>query len=93
MPSTSSTEWQVATTLPDHASAQLLATRFRSEGVPAEVVDITPRFLGESGLFEVRVPFELAHRARWLMSQAQVSEAELIFLATGELGDADRTEK
>ena len=93
MPSTSNSEWQVAATLSDHASAQMIATQFRAEGVPAEVVSITPHFLGEAGLFEIRVPFELLHRARWLMSQAQVTDAELTFLATGALGDGKKADQ
>ena len=85
MSSTSNSEWQVAATLSDNASAQMMATLFRAEGVPAEVIGITPPFLGEAGLFEIRVPVELLHRARWLMKQSQVTDAELTFLATGEL--------
>lgn len=87
MSSTSKSGWQLAATLSDNASAQMLATLFRAEGVPAEVISITPSFLGEVGVFEIRVPMELLHRARWLMSQSQVTDAELTFLATGVLGD------
>jgi hypothetical protein len=45
--------------------------------------------LGEARRCEIRVTSELAHRARWLMSQAQFTDAELNFLATGELDGAD----
>ena len=65
---------------------------FRTEGVPAEVVSDTS-LLGEARHCEIRVPPELAHRARWLMSQAQFTDAELTFLATGELDGGDNAEK
>jgi hypothetical protein len=58
---------------------------FRAEGVPAEVVSDTP-LLGEARRCEIHVPSELEHRARWLMSQAQFTDAELTFLATGGAG-------
>jgi hypothetical protein len=39
----------------------------------------------------VLVPGELLHRARWLWAKADLMEAELQYLATGELpGDSDR---
>jgi hypothetical protein len=34
---------------------------------------------------QVVVPGELLHRARWLCSQSDVSDAELLYLSTGEL--------
>jgi hypothetical protein len=91
--STLNADWLVAVTLSDNASAQMMATLFRAEGVPAEVIGITPRFLGEAGLFEIRVPVELLHRAHWLMKQSQVTYAELTFLATGELEGGDNADR
>jgi len=65
---------------------------FRAEGVPAEVVSDTS-LLGEARHCKIRVPPELSHRARWLMSQAQFTDAELTFLATGELDGADNAKQ
>jgi hypothetical protein len=65
---------------------------FRAEGVPAEVISDTS-LLGEARRCEIRVPPELAHRARWLMSQAKFTDAELTFLATGELEGGDNAER
>lgn len=65
---------------------------FRGEGVPAAVISDTS-LLGEARRCEIRVPPELAHRARWLMTQAQFTEAELTFLATGELNDGSDVER
>jgi hypothetical protein len=38
---------------------------------------------------QVVVPGELLHRARWLLSQAELSDAELRYLSSGELSDGD----
>jgi hypothetical protein len=85
MTSTSDLAWEVVATLPDVASAHVLATMIRGEGVPAMVVTDSS-LLGEARRSDVRVPPGLARRAHWLMSQAQFTDAELMFLATGELG-------
>ena len=75
---------QVAT-FEDEASAEILAGMLRSEGVPVEVRPISPMpgLIDEVQLF---VPASLAHRARWLMNSSEVSDAELTFAATGDLG-------
>jgi hypothetical protein len=91
MSSTSNLAWDVVATFSDVASAHAIATLFRDEGVPAEVVSDTS-LLGEARRCEIRVPPELVHRARWLMSQAQFTDAELIFLATGKLEGADNAD-
>jgi hypothetical protein len=45
--------------------------------------------------FRLRVPVELAHRAQWVFSNAQFTEEELAFIATGRLspdapGDSEK---
>jgi hypothetical protein len=92
MSSTSKLTWNVVATFSDVVSAHALVVLFRAEGVPAEVVSDTP-LLGEARRCEVHVPSELEHRARWLMSQAQFTDAELTFLATGELDGSDNAER
>jgi len=88
MASTSNSSWDIVATFSDLPSARALATLFHAEGVPNEVVCDTS-LLGEARRCEIRVPLELAHRARWLMSQAQFTDAELEFLATGKLGGTE----
>jgi hypothetical protein len=90
--STSNVGWDIVATFSDVASAHVLATLFRAGGVPSEVVCDTS-LLGEARRCEIRVSPELAHRARWLMSQAQFTDAELEFLATEKLRDADNVDK
>jgi hypothetical protein len=92
MSSTSNSTWQVVATYSDVASAHAMSALFRAEGVPAKVVSDTS-LLGEARGCEIRVPPELAHRARWLMSQAQFTDAELTFFATGELEGGDNAER
>lgn len=78
---------QVAST-DEEASAEALAGMLRIEGVPAVVHVISP----VPGIIEevqVHVPASLAHRARWFMNTSQVTDAELRFAATGELGQED----
>jgi hypothetical protein len=89
---TSNSAWDVVVSFSDVLSAHAMAVLFRAEGVPAEVVSDTS-LLGEARLCAIRVPPDLAHRARWLMSQAQFTDAELAFLATGELDGADSTDQ
>ena len=75
---------QVAT-FDDEASAEVLAGMLRSEGVPTEVRPISP-IPGIVDEVQVYVPTSLAHRARWLMKSSKVSDEELQFAATGEIG-------
>jgi hypothetical protein len=91
MSSTSSLAWDVVATFSDVPSAQTLAGLLRAEGVPVDLVSDTS-LLGEVRHCEVRVPLALAHRARWLMSHAKFTDAELEFLATGRLGNTDNAD-
>jgi hypothetical protein len=89
MPPASNSSWPVAATFTDFASAHVLAERLKGESVPAEVIGGTSLF-GEIQRFDVYVPPELAHRARWVISQAQFTDEELTYLAVGKLeGTAD----
>ena len=72
----------------DAASAEALAGMLRSEGVPADVRTVSP-LPGIVDEAHVCVPKSLAHRARWLINSSVVSEEELRFAATGELGNDD----
>jgi hypothetical protein len=90
--SASNLTWDVVATFSDVASAHAMAVLLQGEGVPAKIFSDTT-ILGEARHCEIRVPSELAHRARWLMSQAQFTDAELTFLATGELDGSDNAER
>jgi hypothetical protein len=77
-------EWKIIATVPDTMSAQALLTYLEAEGVPSRVQTDTS-LLGEARRCDILVPLELSHRARSLLAQGNFTDAELTFLATGEL--------
>ena len=81
--------WRRLMTVPDVVSAQALAERLDSEGVPARI-ETDSSLLGTARRCDILVPAELIHRAEWLLSSGRFPEEELTYLATGEPGgDAD----
>ena len=70
----------------DEPSAEAVAELLREQGVPA-IVEIRSPIPGLVENIRVAVPPELEHRSRWILRSADVSERELNFLATGQLGD------
>lgn len=69
--------WTLVDQFPDLVSAGAFLARLQADGVPAEIRADTS-LLGEFRRADVVVPAHLAHRARWVISQWQVSEVELI---------------
>lgn len=82
------TELTQVATFEDEASAEAIAGMLRSEGVPVEVRPISP-LPGIVDEVHIYVPGSLAHRARWLLKSSQVTDEELRFAATGELGNTE----
>jgi hypothetical protein len=82
------TTWRVVASLSDVPSAQALVAHLEENGVPARVRADTV-LLGQARPCDVVVPSELAHRGSWILSQSQVSEVELTFLATGVSEDSE----
>lgn len=76
-------EWLHFASCYSEFEARIVAGRLSSEGVPA-IVETIGAF---PGLFAsvIWVPKVLAHRARWLLAWPPFTDAELTFLATGEL--------
>jgi hypothetical protein len=79
--------WSEFATYGEAASAEVIAGLLRSEKVPARIVSDAP-MAGLVGGFCVMVPVAMLRRAEWVLSQAQLTDAELSFFATGELGDS-----
>ena len=75
----------------DIPSAQALAALLQSQRVPANI-RAESVLLGEMRNCDVLVPVELAHRARWVLAQAHLSDAELTYIATGEIESQDDEE-
>jgi hypothetical protein len=86
-----SESWQLFASYGDVASAEAVAGLLRSEGVPVQLTsdEPIPGLVKDVRLF---VPSDLLHRAKWIVSQTQISEAELIFLATGQRSTDDDKE-
>lgn len=75
--------WECFAVYGNELAAGVVADYLRRNDCPAQVA-------GSAGTaFEaavrVLVPGELLHRARWLWAKADLTEAELQYLATGEL--------
>ena len=82
--------WEIFARFPNFWEGHVLAGLLRSEDVPAQVLSLSPLF--DSGFSAVLVPRELVHRARWVLAWPPPSEAELTFLATGELPNQEEGE-
>ena len=80
----SETQWKLLTCLWDVPSARVLTDVLASEGITTRVVTDAV-VMGEAAPCRIFVDAAQAHRARQLLSQEQLSEPELTFLATGEL--------
>lgn len=76
-------EWRLLTTLSDAPSTQALADLLRAEGVSVRVIS-EAHLLGAAVPCRLMVEAQELRRAHWLLSQRSISEAELVFLATGE---------
>jgi hypothetical protein len=76
--------WQFFDAYYTRGSADAVATMLESEEVPA-MIEVAG-LLGDPGTeFRVFIPTYLAHRARWLLAQAEFTDSELDYLATGKL--------
>lgn len=81
-------QWKLLTCLWDVPSARVLTDVLASEGITTRVVTDAV-VMGEAAPCRIFVDAAQAHRARQLLSQEQLSEPELTFLATGELPSED----
>ncbi len=76
--------WSEFATYADGASAEVVAGLLRSEAIPARVASDEP-MPGLIRGFSVMVPPDMVRRAQWILSQAELSDEELAFFATGKL--------
>jgi hypothetical protein len=81
-------QWKLLTCLWDVPSARVLTDMLASEGITTRVVTDAV-VMGEAAPCRIFVDAAQMHRARQLLSQEQLSEPELTFLATGELPGED----
>ena len=71
-----SDDWQPLETFSTYLAAEIAAGVLRADAVPVRIESfgVVPGLEQGSRLL---VPVSLLHRARWLLGQAQVSDAEL----------------
>jgi len=84
-------EWCVFCEFTNYAGAEIMKSVLEASGVPAIIVPsdrITAFYTG----VRVLVSASLIHRARWLLKNADFSDAELNYLATHELPPAKEKE-
>lgn len=83
----STANWIMFKSFANRSAAEILCSQLELEGVPSriEAHDVEAEFL-------VLVPPDLAHRARWITSQAPPTDPEMEFLATGDLPPAKSEE-
>jgi hypothetical protein len=79
-------EWRRFERYPNYLAAHIVAGLLENEGVPT-IVESQGVFPG-ADTSAIWVPKDLLHRARWILSLSSPSDAELLFLATGELEPA-----
>jgi hypothetical protein len=76
--------WSTVSVVSDILSAQAICELLVSESVPARIASDT-ELLGAARQCRIQVPEELLSRAKWVLSDAHFTDAELEFLATGKI--------
>lgn len=84
----SESEWRLLACLSDVPSAAVLAEILTSEQVQVRIIT-EAALMGQAAPCRVFVAAAQAHRAQWILSQRALTEAELTFLATGELTEEE----
>lgn len=77
-------EWEEFKVFGVKGPADNLSSQLNTEGVPSRV-DAVRLGSGVETEYRVLVSSELAHRARWVLANANFSEEELNYIATGKL--------
>lgn len=85
----SDNRWRLLVCLSDVPSARILTDQLAAERISTRVVT-DAAVMGQAAPCRIFVDATQLFRARSLLSQEQLTESELIFLATGELtGDEE----
>lgn len=85
-----SEEWPIIAEMPNFAEAEVIKLLLEIENVPTKI-ELSESINPHSGVY-VMVESHLVHRARWILKDKGISEAELNFLATGELTQDENDE-
>lgn len=82
-----SEEWSIIAKLPNLAEAEVIKLLLESENVQTEIQSVDS-INPHSGVY-LLVESNLDHRAKWVLKNKGITDAELNFLATGELTGKD----
>ncbi len=85
-----SEEWPVIGEMPNYAEAEVIKLLLESENVPTKI-ELSDPINPHSGV-HLMVESHLVHRAIWILKNKGISDAELNFLATGELMQEEKSE-
>lgn len=77
-------EWRYLVTFSDFPSAQAFADAFSADGIGVRVLS-EAHLLGQASPARIFVETRQFQRARWILSQSEVTEEELTRLSTGQL--------
>lgn len=77
-------QWELFKVFPDFSAAETLRLQLEHYKIPA-IVESRALEVGIEAWFCVFVTKTFAHRARWILAQLPLTDAELDFLATGKL--------
>jgi hypothetical protein len=78
------TRWRLLVCLSDVPSARILSDRLVAEGINPRVVT-DAAVMGQAAPCRIFVDATEMYRARRLLTEEQLTESELTYLATGEL--------
>lgn len=81
-------EWELFRTFPDLGPAETLRMQLEAADIPTRV-ESSALQSGREAHFRVFVLKALVHRARWVVAQLPMTDAELTYLATGRLPGED----
>jgi hypothetical protein len=84
-------QWHVVATAPNMPAAHSLASLLAGQGVACRI-KADSALLGEARPCAIEVEHSLLHRALHLLTEAHFTDAELDFLATGQLSCDDAKE-
>ena len=86
-----SQDWILFKSFSEKTTVDVVAARLEDDGVPTLIK--SKLVAGVVGDFRIFVPSDLLHRARWLIPEAELTDAELDYLATGDLSGSDNKEE
>ena len=81
-------KWQLLTTAPNMPAARAVAGLLEAKGVRCQLKADTA-LLGEGRQCAIMVEASLLHRGKFVLAEANFTDAELDFLATGRMSCED----